>query len=141
LGLNRGNKRHMITTTNCKGTTKAGKPCSANALTGSTYCFAHDPTKAADRAKARSKGGRARHGRTDIKPDEHEQIDQLTPENILRVLGIAVNDCLKLERSLNRSRTLATIAATAIKAIEATELEARLAALESLILDKQKVEV
>lgn len=127
----------MVSTAGCKGTTKYGKPCGGFAVRGSAYCYIHDPAKAAERAKARQKGGRARHGRTGIEPSEQEQIDELTSENVLKVLTIAVNDCLKLERSLARSRTLASIAATAIKAIEATELEARIAALEAIQLNNR----
>ncbi len=42
---------------------KAGQPCRGYAIEGSRYCFAHDPAKAAERAQARIKGGKARHGR------------------------------------------------------------------------------
>lgn len=47
----------------CSATTKKGEQCKAYALADSDFCFTHDPAHAGERAQARSKGGRARHGR------------------------------------------------------------------------------
>lgn len=44
----------------CQGTTKDGKPCSAQARTGSTWCPWHDPALIERRAEWSAKGGRQR---------------------------------------------------------------------------------
>ncbi len=55
----------------------------------------------------------------------------------MSLLEQAVNDCLQLENSLNRARTLATLALAALRTIEGHELEQRIAALEQLMLERK----
>src|SRR5258706_5104427 len=91
----------------CKALTKLSKPCAGHVLPGGDYCLFHDPTRAAERAKARSNGGRARHGRklqiaiyqTDVSPI---QIDNAS--DVLALVVRAINDTLLLENSNNRNR-------------------------------------
>jgi hypothetical protein len=98
------------------------------------YCYVHDPSRAAERAAARKKGGLARHGRvigeTPAAP-EPMPIDSLG--DIKKIIQRAVNDVMGLESSLSRARTLGYLAGVAIKAIEVGELERRIAALEELM--------
>ncbi len=44
----------------CTATAKSGRPCTAAAVVGGTYCFTHDPALAEVRDAARKKGGAAR---------------------------------------------------------------------------------
>ena len=53
----RGKQPVVTTGRQCKAINKQGQPCGAFALARSNYCFHHDPTKAAERKAARSKGG------------------------------------------------------------------------------------
>jgi hypothetical protein len=56
-----------------------------------------------------------------------------TIESILRVLDIAMYDVLTLEKSIVRSGVIIRAAGTALKVLEVSEVEARLAALESAV--------
>lgn len=120
----------------CQATTKRGQPCQSPAGADG-FCFWHSPARAAQRAAARSKGGKARHGRAiTYLPAEETEISLKSAEDVLALIERAANDALKLERSLSRSRTLGSLAAVALKAVEVTELEARIAALETLLTNK-----
>jgi hypothetical protein len=44
----------------CSATTKAGEPCRRPAHGHADYCIGHDPTKAAERRRTASRGGRGR---------------------------------------------------------------------------------
>jgi hypothetical protein len=44
----------------CSATTKAGKPCQRPAQGHGDYCIGHDPTKAAERRRMASRGGRGK---------------------------------------------------------------------------------
>jgi hypothetical protein len=44
----------------CSATTKAGKPCQRPAQGRSEFCIGHDPTKAQERRRTASRGGRGK---------------------------------------------------------------------------------
>ncbi len=44
----------------CSATTKAGKPCQRPAQGGGEFCIGHDPTKAGERRRTASRGGRGK---------------------------------------------------------------------------------
>ena len=121
------------TANRCKAITKAGEPCAGWAGVGSGFCFAHDPTKATERAAARVKGGRARHGRNIGITGADCVVLVGTPGDVLDVIRGAILDVLHLENSIARARTLGYLAGVALKAFEVTELEDRLTALEQSV--------
>lgn len=131
----------MITTTHgrlCSAKTKTGKPCQGFAVHGSTCCFTHSPDRAADRARANSKGGKARQGRVVGKIGQvAATVTIASVGDVLKVITDAINDCLTLEKSIARSRTIGGLASVALKAFEVSELEQRIAALEAR-LEAQK---
>jgi len=113
-------------------------PCQSPAR-ASGYCWAHDPTVAAERAAARSAGGKARHGRairyipSDGPEPTAQTITITSAADVLALVNAAVADAMSMERSLNRARTLGSLAETALKVFQAVELEERVKALEQMI--------
>jgi hypothetical protein len=122
-----------MTAKECQATTRQGAPCRAYAVTGSDYCFHHDPARAAERRQARSKGGRARHGRRvgPVGQAEPVKLDDLT--DIAALLRRTINDTLRLENSIQRARTIGYLAGHLVKALEMSTLEARITALEQAL--------
>lgn len=113
---------------------RTGKPCQGRSLPGSDYCLFHDPARAAQRAQARSAGGKARHGRKIAPASNGQQPIRLDSVNaVLAIVERALTDTLILENSNQRNRTLGTLALAALKAFEISELEQRLTALEQLV--------
>ena len=96
------------------------------------YCFWHHPDKEAEAADARKLGGlRRRRERAIAGAYEFDGFG--TVESILRIIDIATYDALGLENSIARSGVLIRAAGTALKVHEISELEARIALLESAV--------
>jgi len=57
--------------------------------------------------------------------------------DVLRLLEVAVLDTLSLDNSLARSRTLAYLAQTALKAIQLGDVEERLSSLEAALRGRE----
>jgi hypothetical protein len=114
-----------MTANRCQATTRDGTPCQAYALAGSDYCFHHDPARAAERRQARSKGGRARHGRRIGPVGQAEPVVLDTMVDVAALLERAINETLQLENSIQRARTLGYLANLYIKALRATPFALR----------------
>ncbi|MFZ5915524.1 MAG: DUF5763 domain-containing protein [Chloroflexota bacterium] len=122
----------MTTTRKCKATRRDGQPC--NGWAGeSGYCFTHDPARAKERATARAKGGKARHGRTIGQTGSAEPVRVQAMADVVNLLEQTVNDVLGLENSLQRARTIATLANVIVKALEFATLAERVEALEQAL--------
>jgi hypothetical protein len=112
----------------CEATNSRGLPCEMPAVTGSAFCFAHDPERAADRREARRQGGLNRRSAISGEP-----VNISTSADVLDLIGLAVGDTLAQENSANRSRALATLLQVALRALEVGNQEERLARLEGLL--------
>lgn len=120
----------------CKATTTTGEACAGYALAGSEYCFAHDATRAAERAAARKKGG---HNRQTPHSGNYSGPRQVrTLADVLQVLDYALGETLLLENSITRGRLLVALCAEYTNAIKTGELEARLLALETVLKAREK---
>ncbi len=115
----------------CEATTKSGQPCRGYAIEGSRYCFAHDPAKAAERAQAHIKGGKARHGRKLATVADLSNVDLGTTEGALTVLTLALRDTLALENSVARNRALGFLATAVLDSLRVVDLDARITAIEA----------
>jgi hypothetical protein len=101
-------------------------------MRGEQFCLFHSPDHAEDAKEARRLGGlRRRREKTVSGAYAFEGLDSVAA--IRRILDIAVLDILGLDNSLARSRTLIAAAQAATRLLEAGELEARIAALESAL--------
>lgn len=125
----------------CEGVTKSGQPCGAPALRGGRFCFMHDPDVAAERKAARRRGGRRRHGRdigTTGAGADADAIQLDTAGDVLALVRRAVVDVLQLENSIARARAVATLANTALQALQVADLAERLTALEEALEEVKK---
>jgi len=114
--------------TPCRGTTTAGKPCSARAQPGRAWCQWHDPTREVERAQWRSEGGRARsHRNTAARELKRYPVDMGSLRSTLfHVLKRVEGGDLEP----NVGNSIATIARAIVAISQSVEVEERLAALE-----------
>ncbi len=63
----------------CAGTRKDGTPCTATVMGAGAYCFAHDPTRRAERDAARRKGG--------VNSATRHRVDRLVPATLRPMIG------------------------------------------------------
>lgn len=105
----------------CQATTKSGRPCRSWAAPGSPYCVLHGPN-----AKAiQRKGGLH-------KSMQHRLENKMSPrlKDVVELLGTAARQVHRGEITPSQGSSIASIAATLIKAIEVASLETRVAVLE-----------
>jgi hypothetical protein len=105
-------------------------------MVDSDYCWAHDPANAEAAAEARRMGG-LRRKREGTVAEAYHFAGLSHVKDIRRLIEIAVPDTLGMENSLQRSRTLAYLAQTALKSLEVGEVQDRLAVLEELVLGRR----
>lgn len=115
----------------CKSKNKNGKACLGYAITGSQFCFTHDPTRAAERARAHKKGGTNRPRANEIPFPENLNVK--TGEGLLVLMEQVMRDTWGLENSVARSRTLGYLAQIQKGVLAVGELEQRVAALEAIL--------
>ncbi len=118
-------------TKQCAGTRKDGSPCTAFALPDSLFCFAHCPSRKAERDEARSRGGRNRASvvrlRGTIPP-------RLIP--IFDRLERALEETHEGTLDPKRAQAIASLARAMTTVLTSGELEQRIRDLES---DRQAV--
>jgi hypothetical protein len=114
----------------CKAKTRTGARCTAYAVSDSQYCFTHAPERARERAQAHRRGGCNR-----IAPKVGKWQGRIkTIDDALTFLNdLVIPDLIALENTVTRARALIAAIETAIKAIDAGEVERRLTALENLV--------
>ncbi len=117
----------------CTATTKKGLPCSCFAIRDSEFCFSHDPALADVRKEARSKGGRARHGRK-LSGDAQAPVTIDNLGDVVKLIVQEINAVRSLEKSISRARCVGYLANILANIYQASELERRLEALERVAL-------
>ena len=116
----------------CKGHRENGDECRAVPLRDGAFCLWHDPEHADEVTEARRIGGsRRKRERTVAVAYDFEGLT--STESIRRLIEIAVVDTLSLDNSVNRNRTLAYLAQSAIKLLDHGEHEDRIQRLEDAL--------
>lgn len=106
-----------------------GEQCRGYAVVGSLYCFAHDPAQAEKRADARSRGGAA----GTIPPLEESSVTVQSLRDVLALVELTINDVRAGRVDVKVANSVGYLANLAMKAIEQSDLEARLEALEAVL--------
>ena len=112
-----------------------GRQCGAAPLRDDVLCLWHSPDHAAEVAESRRVGG-SRRKREVTLAGVYDLESVITVRDIQRLIEIAVFDTLALENSVQRNRTLAYLAQTALRSIEVGELEERMRILEAALLSQ-----
>ena len=103
-------------------------------MKGSVFCFQHNPDVMAERTAARSRGGKARHGRRVGAADWGVNVDL----NARVMLQEAQNVAMALEPSVSKARVLGYLAGQTVRVREFEEIEQRVSELEKRIAEGVK---
>ena len=126
----------MVTNRQCAFRLRSGEKCRMHPLQNSEFCWAHSPDRKKEVQEARRLGGLRRKRESTIScAYQFESLD--TVDGIRRIVLIAVLDALSMENSMSRARTLAYLAQVALRMLEVSEIEERVAALEELVRVKK----
>ena len=118
----------------CEATTRSGQPCQGWAMAGSTFCYTHNPDVMTERTAARSRGGKARHGRR-VGAADWGEIVNLDARVMLQE---AQNVAMALEPSVSKARVLGYLAGQTVRVREFEEIEQRVSLLEERIAEGMK---
>ena len=124
----------------CKAITNSGKPCQANAQTGKSYCFLHDPEKVEAVKAARSKGGASLKV---IDPKRFKPwrgmggdvtvLRSPSPQDIVNLLADTIDEVKTGQIDPRVANAVGYLAGSILKAVELTTFDERLAALEEAL--------
>jgi hypothetical protein len=79
----------------CQKIKQDGTQCKTRPLTGSRFCFFHDPGKAPERKAAQQAGGRARSRRMAVLPEETPDYPLATAMEGMALIGEVVNKVIR----------------------------------------------
>ena len=119
----------------CQAAGTDGRPCRAAPLVDGVLCFFHAPETAPEAAEARRVGGlRRRREKTVEVLYGLDGLDGVA--RLGRVLDLVIHETLSLDNGLGRNRTLLLAVRAGMELLRSTDHEARLAALETLLVQK-----
>ena len=114
--------------TKCSAIARSGSRCNSPALPASTFCYLHDPTAEGRRREAARKGGKARANAARARKQIPEA---LTPDELAGWLSLLFTQVMTGQIEPRVATAAATVAKTLMDVRQASELEERLAALET----------
>ncbi len=116
----------------CKQLKDDGEPCGASPMTGSDYCFYHNPAVSVEmKHAAHVKGGQANRARV------KEPLPPITANksgDVVQLLEDTVNRVRMGSLDLRVANSIGFLSGHLLKALELSELEERFDALEQKIL-------
>src|SRR5215203_3242503 len=112
----------------CTAMTNAGKPCSAQARAGRSYCLWHDPEAEAERRQNAAKGGKSRSNLSRLK--RSLPTESLDFGDVQGVLGVVLRDLLAGKLDPPVANAAANVARAFAAIAQAGEIEARVRDLE-----------
>jgi hypothetical protein len=115
----------------CSRVKSDGTRCRAKPRPGSTFCIFHDPTLAAKRADGRRRGGINRSRPAATLPPDTPPLPLKTIADVVAALGETMNQVRTGKIAVNVGNCLGVLAGVLLKAIEGSDHEQRLAALEA----------
>jgi hypothetical protein len=114
----------------CTATRTDGQPCEAPARPGRSYCAFHDPELAEQRADARRRGGQRRSQKAAVLSSDAPDLPLQTVGDVTRLLADTINQCRRGQLDPRVGNCLGYLASVMVRAIEGSETERRLAAIE-----------
>jgi len=119
----------------CTALTRTGAQCAAQALTGSQFCFTHDPNAAGQRAAARQKGGinRKRSVNGSALPTN---LDLESAAGLRAATAIALNDLWQVEHGVGWGKVIASLVRVQADVVKTVEIERRLDDITAMLKAK-----
>src|ERR1035441_5695676 len=114
----------------CKAITNAGERCRAVAVKGGLCTLHADPKVAAEMGR---KSGKVRRSRDSREQPKHDLAPPRTAQEVMAALGQFISDVRARRLDPKVAGTLGYLANVLLKSIEVSDVEMRLAALESVL--------
>ena len=119
----------------CQAKRADGEPCGGFAIAGSDLCFAHDPGVSERRQDARRRGGVNAHSAATL---PYRRLRLRKPQDVLSLLREAAEAVRCGRLDVRVANCLAYLRQVSLRAMEAGELDERVAALEEAAAKQQE---
>lgn len=124
-----------MTTKHCEATTSTtGARCTVPPLSGSRFCFFHDPDRKQERLAASQRGGA--RGCIAVLPPDAPDVSIQDPIDALKLLDATASQVRRGEIDVKIANCIGNLIGIARQVKEAADLERRINELESLIVNK-----
>lgn len=129
----------------CKCIKSSGEVCKAHPISGSDFCFWHDPEiKESEKHISRSRGGKLnKHINADQKKTSPLRLKEI--KDVTRLLGETINTLRKelyctdsLTAKVKIANSLGFLSGHLLNALEKSDLEKRLQELEQRLFEKDR---
>lgn len=117
----------------CQAVTTTGVPCSSPAQSGASFCYFHDPLRAAEQQDARREGGRQRQRLTAVLGAHTPPKRIQTVADVTELLSDTINQVRTGQLDPKVANCVGYLSGIMLKAIEVGENEERLAAMEAVV--------
>jgi hypothetical protein len=114
----------------CSGRKRDGSPCPNAARPGKPTCWVHDPELADRRAEGRRRGGLNRSRPAVTLPRATPDAPLESVQDVARFLAVTLNQARTGRVGVNVANCLFVGAGVLLRALETSDLERRIAALE-----------
>ena len=121
----------------CEAVKPDGSQCRAAALSGTAFCFFHDPLRADERREAQALGGRQNSAKTLHATAPDVKIDNC--RDIIALLSDTINQVRKGAIDARVANSVGYLANIAFRAFEQREIEERLETVEALLKGRSQV--
>ena len=109
----------------CKFSKPDGTRCNAFCLSGSDYCFHHDPAVSSQRQQARRKGGQARCRPAVVLPSTTPEAQVTSVEGVVALLDATINQVRIGAIDAKVAHTIGSLASVQLRALGESELARR----------------
>jgi len=123
----------------CQQIKDDGTRCRTGVMTGSTFCFFHDPRQATKRTEARKAGGRKKAAAV-LPAATPDRPLQAIPD-VVSLLGETINQVRRGELDPRVANAVGYLAGIFLKAVEQGRTDERLAALEAVVAGQQPTDL
>jgi len=118
----------------CRFVRSTGERCRAKRVSGSDFCFFHDPAKVSERKAACRKGGHSRKMVT--LPKETVEFEIKKANDVVRLLSVTINQVRKGEIDPRVANAVGYLSGIILKAREQGDIDQRLKQIEQIVLSK-----
>ena len=115
----------------CRAVKSDGRACKAQAVTGSWFCFFHNPDATESRREAQRKGG-SKGTRLQVISSPAQDFDLSNPKGVAKLIAYAANRVVRGELDSKSAYALGYLADCALRAHSAGTVTERLDRLELL---------
>ncbi len=119
------------TNSRCEFIKDGGDFCKARRLSGSRFCFFHDPARSNERKAASQKGG-SRHRMASL-PRETAEFEVKKAEDVVKLLSLTVNQVRRGEIDPKVANSVGYLSGIILRAREQGDIEDRLQQIEQIV--------